>query len=344
MVGLAAIRSVRHWHVKRFTTVFCMRIDLHQHLWPDSLVEALRRRTEPPCLDGDVVRVVHEKPFGLDLASQRVDADRGAGRGRDRRAVVSLSTPVGIEVLPAAEAAPLLPTPTTRGCRGRRRPGRWQAGALSPSRSMRTPGRARSRADPRRLRGRVRLPARRWPPTAGLTAAWRICWTRSPRPARRCSSILGLAPWTPPYGEEPDVVWWWRNLAVYPGLMLRAFFTGGWSARRGIRAAGGPRSYRRAPFLEERYRTFSGEPGEIDPNVFFDAATCRRNALDLAFATYGWIRSCSAPITVRSSPARSCCGRWRRWASPSRRRCSSATRRELWDGRKEDDDDRRQAG
>jgi predicted TIM-barrel fold metal-dependent hydrolase len=42
-----------------------------------------------------------------------------------------------------------------------------------------------------------------------------------------------------------------------------------------------------APFLEERYRTFSGEPGEIDPDVFFDAASCRRNSLDLAFATYG---------------------------------------------------------
>ena len=86
-----------------------MRIDLHQHLWPDSLVEAMRRRTEPPCLDGDLVRVQHEKPFALDLASQRVEARIAAlDEVSIDRAVVSLSTPVGIEALPADQATPLL--------------------------------------------------------------------------------------------------------------------------------------------------------------------------------------------------------------------------------------------
>src|SRR5262245_26849409 len=86
-----------------------MRIDLHQHLWPDSLVEAMRARTEPPCLDGDMVRVVHEKPFRLDLEPQRVDVRIAAlDEVAIDRAVVSLSTPVGVEALPAEEARPLL--------------------------------------------------------------------------------------------------------------------------------------------------------------------------------------------------------------------------------------------
>ena len=62
------------------------------------------------CLDGDVVCGSSTRSrSALDLAAQRVDARIAAldEVGIDR-AVVSLSTPVGIEALPAAEAAPLL--------------------------------------------------------------------------------------------------------------------------------------------------------------------------------------------------------------------------------------------
>jgi predicted TIM-barrel fold metal-dependent hydrolase len=266
-----------------------MRIDLHQHLWPDSLVEAMRKRAEPPCLDGDTVRVIHEKPFHLDLEPQRVDVRIAAldEVGIDR-AVVSLSTPVGIEALPAKDSVPLLDA--------------YHSGVADAVASSR--GRlAAFAAVPLDLpdAGASQVAELVNSGFAGASIASEAL--ASERGLDRCRDVLdalaeagaplfvhpGPAPWTPPYGEEPDVVWWWRNLAVYPGLMLRAFFTWrmvGAARHPGLKVvftimAGG------APFLEERYRTFSGEPGEIDPNVFFDAASCRRNSLDIAFATYG---------------------------------------------------------
>ena len=42
-----------------------------------------------------------------------------------------------------------------------------------------------------------------------------------------------------------------------------------------------------APLLEHRWRVFSGEPGAIDPNLFFDTASSGREALELTLSTYG---------------------------------------------------------
>jgi hypothetical protein len=42
-----------------------------------------------------------------------------------------------------------------------------------------------------------------------------------------------------------------------------------------------------APFLEGRWRTFAGRPGEIDPLQFFDTASAGRESLELLLATYG---------------------------------------------------------
>ena len=39
--------------------------------------------------------------------------------------------------------------------------------------------------------------------------------------------------------------------------------------------------------LEHRRQVFSGEPGEIDPNLFFDTASSGREALELTLSTYG---------------------------------------------------------
>ncbi len=267
-----------------------LRTDLHQHLWPDRLVHALRGRDRSPRLDGDTVHVVHERPFLLDLAAQRV-ATRVAAMdtvGIDR-AVMSLSTPVGIEALPAAEAVPLLDA---------YHEGMVEAMAESGG----------------RLAAWAACPLDM--PDAGAEMIGELVGgggfvgasiaseaLASDRGLDRCRPLLsvlerldaplfvhpGPAPWTPPYGEEPDVPWWWRNLAVYPGLMLRAFYT--W---RMIGAARHPRlrvlftiMAGGAPALEGRYRTFSGEPGEIDPRVFLDAASSDRRALELALATYG---------------------------------------------------------
>jgi hypothetical protein len=88
-------------------------IDIHQHLWPESLLSALSRRREPPMLlrraEDWAVRLVGEPETPVDLADH--DPERRAALvhadGLDR-ALVAPSVPLGIEALPADEAEPLL--------------------------------------------------------------------------------------------------------------------------------------------------------------------------------------------------------------------------------------------
>ena len=87
--------------------------DLHQHLWPDSLLQQLSRRNAPPRLRRDdrgwVLELAGEPAMVADLSThdpvarvRQVQAD-----GVDR-VVVAPSTPLGIEALPVREAQPLL--------------------------------------------------------------------------------------------------------------------------------------------------------------------------------------------------------------------------------------------
>lgn len=84
-------------------------VDVHQHLWPPALVEALRARDRPPRLEGWRLHLTGEPAQDIDPAGHDPDAraaiaaDDGLGL-----VLVSLSAPLGIESLPAAEAEPLL--------------------------------------------------------------------------------------------------------------------------------------------------------------------------------------------------------------------------------------------
>jgi Amidohydrolase len=75
-----------------------MTTDVHQHLWPEPFVEALRARTRPPRLRDWVLETEGEPAFICNPA----DHDAAARRRLDRdegvdRAMVSLSSPLGIE-------------------------------------------------------------------------------------------------------------------------------------------------------------------------------------------------------------------------------------------------------
>lgn len=84
-------------------------VDVHQHLWSPSLVTALRSRREPPYLDGWTLHLDGEPPYELPPADHDVAlrAELAAADGLGL-ALVSLSAPIGVEWLPAAEARPLL--------------------------------------------------------------------------------------------------------------------------------------------------------------------------------------------------------------------------------------------
>jgi len=88
-------------------------VDVHQHLLPEQLIAELARRQEPPMLirrrDGWTFRVSGEPDSVLSLDATNV-ALRSVELRREKidRALVALSTALGIETLPAEEALPLL--------------------------------------------------------------------------------------------------------------------------------------------------------------------------------------------------------------------------------------------
>ena len=86
-----------------------MHVDIHQHVWPDALVRELRRRSQPPRLDGWTMLTSGEPPFAVDPADHDV-AQRAAQAARDGvgRVIIGLSSPLGIEYLAPKDAEPLL--------------------------------------------------------------------------------------------------------------------------------------------------------------------------------------------------------------------------------------------
>ena len=60
-----------------------MTFDVHQHLWPEQLVAALRRRNRPPCIDGDEL-ILGEGTFEAGLEAHSLDARLGLLDGGPR--------------------------------------------------------------------------------------------------------------------------------------------------------------------------------------------------------------------------------------------------------------------
>ncbi|MEV0615481.1 amidohydrolase [Nonomuraea sp. NPDC050404] len=80
-----------------------MSIDLHQHLWTPEFVAALRARTAPPRLDGWTLILDGEPPYEVDPADHEHRDTTGL-----ELALVSMSSPLGIEFLPPEESWPLI--------------------------------------------------------------------------------------------------------------------------------------------------------------------------------------------------------------------------------------------
>jgi hypothetical protein len=90
-----------------------MQTDIHQHLWTEPLVQALAQRRELPFVRDEhgltVLYLPSERPYVIELASEaparRAELVRGDGLDQ---ALVCLSSPLGIESLPRAQALGLL--------------------------------------------------------------------------------------------------------------------------------------------------------------------------------------------------------------------------------------------
>src|ERR1700677_2515757 len=90
-----------------------IKIDVHQHIWTEPLVAALADRSELPFVRREqgltVLFLASERPYVIDLASEQ-PARRAALVEQDGldRALLCLSSPLGIEVLPRAQSRALI--------------------------------------------------------------------------------------------------------------------------------------------------------------------------------------------------------------------------------------------
>ena len=89
------------------------RIDVHQHIWTEPLVQALADREELPFVRREhgltVLFLAGERPYVIDLGAE-APARRAALVEQDGldRALLCLSSPLGIEALPREQSVPLI--------------------------------------------------------------------------------------------------------------------------------------------------------------------------------------------------------------------------------------------
>ena len=90
-----------------------IKIDVHQHLWTEPLLQALAARDEMPFVREDnglqVLFLAGERPYAIDTSAE-TPTRRAALLRLDEldEALVCLSSPLGIESLAREEAIPLI--------------------------------------------------------------------------------------------------------------------------------------------------------------------------------------------------------------------------------------------
>jgi len=241
--------------------------DVHQHLWPEPLLSALARRRTPPRLQGNVLELGCQGSFDVDLAAHDLQARlRDLDRDEIDVAIVSLAPTLEIELLPSAEAEPLLDA--------------YHAGILDVSRQ--SGGRIRAFAAGRVLDGFPGVTV-----AAGALADLDCLSSLLTELARRQGVLfVHPGPSVSPLGA-PD---WWGAVVGYTAQMQAAYaawLSGGaqrWpdlSVVFAVLAGGGP-------FQLERLRSRGGDPRlALRPNLYFETASYGAHAIALCLETLG---------------------------------------------------------
>jgi len=254
-------------------------VDVHQHLWPVDLVHALRARSTPPRLDGWTLVLEGEAPFEVDPS----DHDPAKRRARNLDdgidlALLSLSSPLGIEWLPPSTASTLIDA--------------WHRGALALGTGYGVWAAAGLREpDPDGLADALdagcvglQVPAnalgtpaavRRVVPLLAMCASHDKPVLVHPGPAGATADTELPAWWVPvvDYVHQMAAAWWaWH--AVGRGLLpgLRICF----AAAAGL-----------APVHHERLAARGGRLGRLDPDVFVDTSSYGPRALDAVIRVLG---------------------------------------------------------
>jgi 6-methylsalicylate decarboxylase len=275
--------------------------DIHQHLWPGSLTEALRGRIAPPCLRGWTLELAGEPDFVAHPRDHDPDerAERARGDGLDL-ALVSLSSPLGIESLAPAEAGELLDA-YHEGALALPEPfGAWAAACLTDV----DPG-ALSRELARGFVG-LQLPATALLDRAGYEHVGPLLEVLE---EEGLPLLVHPGPASAIHGDQPA---WWPAMVSYVQQMHAAWFA--------FRVHGRPRHPRLrvcfallaglAPLHGERFAARAGDRGVVDPDVFLDVSSYGTRAVDATVRVVGIDalvngsdRPYAEPVSLDLSPA-----------------------------------------
>jgi predicted TIM-barrel fold metal-dependent hydrolase len=237
--------------------------DVHQHLWPEPFVDALRARTRSPRLRDWVLETAGEPAFICNPADHDADARRRLDRnaGVDR-AVVSLSSPLGIEWMQPEDGQALLDA--------------WHQGALAlgdgfevwAAASVRDPAPEAVTAALDLGCVGLQVPADAMATPRDLdriAVLLQVCERRDvpvlvhPGPATATADLPGW--WAPvvDYTTQLQAAWWaWRVEGRRLLPALRICFVAG----AGL-----------APLQHERFAARGGRPLGFDPGVFVDTSS-----------------------------------------------------------------------
>jgi predicted TIM-barrel fold metal-dependent hydrolase len=288
-----------------------MRVDVHQHLWTNALLDALAERDALPLVRRDdgltVLHSAGEQPYVIDVAAE-APARRAACLMDDEVdvALIALSSPIGIEALPREESLELIEAHLAGVAALPEGFAAWGPVALDRPDPL--------EVDARRQGGCVGISI-----PAGALAGPE--WLERVGPLLQRVAVLdlplfvhpGRAPGQPAGGEAFGEPLWWRALTDYVAQMHAAWLTFAAFGRRefpGLRVvfamlAGG------APLHVERLARRGGPPVELDdPHTFYEISSYGPAAVETmarrvgtAQLLYGSDRPVAEPSLTGREPA-----------------------------------------
>ncbi|MER7357068.1 MULTISPECIES: amidohydrolase family protein [Nonomuraea] len=251
-----------------------MSIDVHQHLWTPSFVEALRARSRPPYLDGWTLILDGEPPYEVD------PADHDARDTTDLElALVSLSSPLGIEFLPPEEAWPLIDAYHEGALKLPEPFGAWAATCHSDVDP------ARLAADLDRGFAGLQIPATAEPDDRLLDVLTErdLPLFVHPGPAAATPGVPGWWPALVPYVQQMHAAWHHFHAVVRPRHpRLRVCF----ALLAGL-----------APLHTERLIARGGGRGQVDPLCYVETSSYGPRAIDAI------VRELGIDVVVNGSDA-----------------------------------------
>ncbi|SDJ62807.1 hypothetical protein SAMN05421874_102471 [Nonomuraea maritima] len=252
-----------------------MSIDVHQHLWTPAFIAALRARTSPPRLDGWTLLLDGEPPYEVNPADHEHRDTSGL-----ELALVSLSSPLGIEFLPPEESWPLIDA-YHEGALALGEPfGAWAATCHSD------PDPGRLAADLDRGFAGLQIPATAPPDDRLLEVltARDLPLFVHPGPAAPAPGAPSWWPALVPYVQQMHAAWHHFHAAVRPRHpRLRVCF----ALLAGL-----------APLHSERLiARGGGGRGRVDPDVFVETSSYGPRAIDAI------VRELGVDVVVNGSDA-----------------------------------------